>query len=55
MVFTLRRIGAETTRLETKAAKRDDVITAFGTGDSRVELAFVVQGQPLERLDDDAT
>jgi CIC family chloride channel protein len=33
----------------------DDVITAFGTGDSRVELAFVLQGQSLDHLEEDAT
>ena len=35
--------------------ERNDVITAFGTGDSRVELSFVVQGQSLDQVEDDAT
>jgi len=35
--------------------ERDDVITAFGTADSRVELAYVLQGQSLEHVDDQAT
>lgn len=35
--------------------ERDDVITAFGTSDSRVELSYVLQGQSLEPVDDQAT
>ncbi len=32
-----------------------DVITAFGTGESRVELAYVLEGQSLEPVDEEAT
>ncbi|MDJ0959156.1 MAG: chloride channel protein [Acidimicrobiia bacterium] len=33
----------------------EDVITAFGTADSRVELAYVLEGQSLDPVDDEAT
>jgi CIC family chloride channel protein len=35
--------------------ERGDVITAFGTGESRVQLSYVVQGQPFEQVEEDAT
>jgi Trk K+ transport system NAD-binding subunit len=37
------------------AIERGDVITAFGTGESRVQLSYVVQGQPMEQVEEDAT
>jgi CIC family chloride channel protein len=37
------------------ALERNDVITAFGTGDSRVHLSYVLQGQPMEQIEEDAT